>query len=138
MLLDAFLYKVDREIVLQAEGPPLERLKGWVQQMGRFFSGENGIVVTRLLAAIQDSPNLRKEFLATIYAPREKEAHAIAEEAIRRGDLPADLGIRVFFDSIVGPLLVRLFLHREEIDDSFVSAVFDQVVAGARARCPAK
>lgn len=134
LLLDAFLHTADHEMVLKCEGPPLERFKEYILQVGQFFTGDNGIVVARLLGAIQDDAALRKEFQERVSSPREEEIRAIVNEAIKRGDLPADLKITVFLDSIIGPLLARLLFRHERIDESFVSAVFEQVVAGATAQ----
>jgi AcrR family transcriptional regulator len=134
LLLDALLHTADHELVLKCEGSPLERLKEYVLQVGRFFTGENGIVVARLLTAIQDNPVLRKEFLERVYSPRDKEIRAIVNEAIKQGDLPAELKISVFLDSIVGPLLARLLIRHERIDESFVADVFEHVLAGTRAQ----
>jgi AcrR family transcriptional regulator len=134
LLLDAFLHTADHEMVLKCGGSPLERLKEYVLQVGRFFTGDNGIVVARLLTAIQDNATLRKEFLKRVYSPRDKEMRAIVNEAIKRGDLPADLKISVFLDSIIGPLLARLLFRHEKIDEAFVAAVFEHVVAGTAAK----
>jgi AcrR family transcriptional regulator len=134
LLLDAFLHTVDHEMVLKCEGPPLERLKEYSLQIGRFFTGDNGIVVARLLGAIQDNATLRKEFMERVSSPREKEIRLIVNEAIKRGDLPAELKIGVFLDSIIGPLLARLLFHHERIDESFVADVFELVLAGTRAQ----
>jgi hypothetical protein len=121
-------------MVLKCGGPPLERLKEYILQVGRFFTGENGIVVARLITAIQDNSALRKEFLKRVYSPRDKEIRAIVSEAIKQGDLPAELKISVFLDSIVGPLLARLLFRHERIDESFVADVFEHVLAGTRAQ----
>src|ERR1035437_1652097 len=43
LLLEAFLHTADHELVLKCEGSPLERLKEYILQVGRFFTGENGI-----------------------------------------------------------------------------------------------
>lgn len=133
LLLDAFLYKTEHVLVLKDEGSPLERLKEYVLQVGRFFTGENGIVVARLLTAIQDNEALRKEFLERVCWPREKELRGIVNEAIKVRQLPAAMEIGVFLDTIIGPLLARLLIRHERIDEAFVSSVFDWVVAGAAA-----
>jgi AcrR family transcriptional regulator len=130
LLLDAFLHKTEHELVLAPEGPPLERLKEYVLQIGRFFTGENGIVVARLLTAIQDNPVLRKEFAERVISPRDKEIRAIVERAIQQRQLPAGTEIGVFLDTIIGPLLARLLIRHELIDEPFVMSVFDRVVAG--------
>lgn len=134
LLLDAFLHTADQEMVLKSEGAPLERFKEYILQVGRFFTGDNGIVVARLIGAIQDNATLREQFLERVSLPREEEIRGIVNEAIKRGDLPADLKITVFLDSIIGPLLARLLFHHERIDESFVSDVFEQVLAGTAAR----
>jgi AcrR family transcriptional regulator len=134
LLLDAFLHKTDHVLVLAPNGSPLERLMEYVLQIGRFFTGENGIVVARLLTAIQDNPILRKEFAERVYSPRDKEIRAIVEEAIQQRQLPAGTEISVFLDTIIGPLLTRLLIRHEQIDEQFVVSVFDRVVAGTIAK----
>lgn len=134
LLLDAFLHTAGHEVVLKDEGEPLERLKEYVLQVGRFFTGENGIVVARLLTAIQDNTALRKEFLERVYSPRDKEIRALVKEAITKQQLPAEMEVGVFLDTIIGPLLTRLLVRHERIDEHFVAAVFDRVVAGTTAR----
>jgi AcrR family transcriptional regulator len=134
LLLDAFLHKTGREIVLRTEGPPLERLKEYVLQVGRFFTGKNGIVVARLLTAIQENPVLHKEFLKRVYSPRDKEFRTIVSEAIKMRQLPADTEPIAFLEAIIGPLLTRLLIRHERINESFVISIFDRVVAGSTAR----
>jgi AcrR family transcriptional regulator len=134
LLLDAFLHKTNHELVLKTEGPPLERLKEYVLQVGRFFTGKNGIVVARLLTAIQDNPILHKQFLERVYSPRDREFRAIVKEAIKKRHLPADTEVSVFLETIIGPLLTRLLIRHEQIDESFVLSVFERVVAGTTAQ----
>lgn len=134
LLLDAFLNQADPEHALGREGLPLARLKEYVLQVGRSFTGENGAVVARLLTAIQEDQALRKEFLKRVYSPHDKEVRTIVNEAINRGDLPGELDVSIFLDSIIGPLLARLLFRHERIDEPFVAKVFDHVVAGAKIR----
>jgi AcrR family transcriptional regulator len=134
LLLDAFLHTADHEVVLQEEGAPLERLKEYVLQVGRFFTGENGIAVARLLTAIQDNGILRKEFLERVYSPRDKEIRALVKEAIQKHQLPRGTEVSLFLDTIIGPLLTRLLIRHEQIDEKFVISVFDWVVAGTIAQ----
>ncbi len=130
LLLEAFLDKADHEAALPCKGMPLTRLKQYVLQIGRFFASESGIVVARLLTAIQDNPVLRREFMEQAFSPRNDEFRAIVREAMEQGQLPARTDVPSFLDTIVGPLLSRLLFRHEGIDEAFVSAVFDRVVAG--------
>jgi AcrR family transcriptional regulator len=134
LLLDAFLNKADREVVLKSNGAPLERLKEYILQVGRFFTGKNGIVAVRLLTAIQDNAMLRKEFMERVYSPREKAFRKTVQEAIEQRQLPAATEVASFLDTIFGPLLSRLLIRHEQIDEGFVISVFDRVVAGTLAQ----
>jgi AcrR family transcriptional regulator len=138
LLLDAFLSRIDDELALKAEGSPLDRLREYVLQAGRFFTGETGIVVARLLTAIQDNAILRKEFVERVFTPRDAEIRKVVREAIEKRQLPAGTEESVFLDTIIGPLLVRLLLRHEQIDEPFVISVFNRVVAGAIAQSSAK
>jgi AcrR family transcriptional regulator len=137
LLLDAFLNKADREVVLKNDGAPLERLKEYILQVGRFFTGKNGIVAVRLLTAIQDNAMLRKEFMKRVYSPREKAFRKTVQEAIEQRQLPATTEVSAFLDTIFGPLFSRLLIRHEQIDEAFVISVFDRVVAGTLALQPA-
>jgi AcrR family transcriptional regulator len=130
LLLDAFLHQIEPELVLATEGSPLERLKAYVLKAGRLFTGKSGIVVARLLTAIQDNATLRKEFLERVYSPRDQEIRALVKEAIQKRQLPADTEVVLFLDTIIGPLLARLLIRHEQIDEGFVVSMFDRVVAG--------
>jgi AcrR family transcriptional regulator len=134
LLLAAFLHEADHELVLKPEGLPLERLKEYVLGVGRFFTGEHGIVVVRLLTAIQDDAALRKQFLERVYSPRDKEIRLLVDEAVKQNQLPADVEVGRFLDSIIGPLLTRLLIRHERCDERFVGAVFERMVIAARAQ----
>ena len=133
LLLDAFLHRTTNEIVLASQGCPLERLRDHILQLARLLMGENGIVVARVIAAIQDNPVLRNEFQQRLFSPRSLETGAVVKEAIRKGQLPPGTDVNDFLDSIVGPMLCRLLIRHERIHEQFVSAVFDRVVAGTKA-----
>jgi AcrR family transcriptional regulator len=132
LLLEAFLHRLEFEEVLKPGSDPLANLKQYVLQVGESFTGESGIVAARLLASIQDNAVLRKEFLETVYSPRDKDFRATVKEAIRRGQLPAGTQVEIFLETIFGPLILRLLLRHEKIDRDYVLAVFNRVVAGSR------
>ena len=138
LLLEAFLDKADREALLQGEGTPLQRLKQYVLQVGSFFAGESGIVVARLLTAIQDNSTLRSEFMEQAFSPHDQKFRELVQEAMEQGQLPAETEVAGFLDTIIGPLLTRLLFRHEGIDEAFVSAVFDRVVAGTIALAAAE
>ncbi|WP_420237733.1 TetR/AcrR family transcriptional regulator [Telmatobacter bradus] len=138
LLLDAFMDRIEALKELHDAGTPLERLRSHVLEIGRFFSGKSGIVVARLLTAIQDNAVLREEFLGRVIQPETQDKHDLVAEAVLSGELPASTDISFFLDCIIGPLVGRLLKHQSPINDEFVLAVFDHVVAGVRAIALAK
>jgi AcrR family transcriptional regulator len=134
LLLDAFLFRSADVLVLKTEGSPLDRLREYCLQAGRVFTGETGLLVVRLLTAIQDNAALRKEFVERIFTPRDAEIRGVVKEAIAMRQLPPGTEASVFLDTIFGPLLVRLLIRHEQIDEPFVLSVFNRVVAGAIAQ----
>jgi AcrR family transcriptional regulator len=138
LLLDAFLYKTKEESSIGTKGSPLDRLKQHVIQVGRFFGGKEGIVVARLLTAIQDNPPLRDAFLERVSSPRSEAFREVVMEAIHEGQLPATTNVKEFADMLFGPLFMRLLIGHEPISDDFVISTFEQIVAGAKARFAAQ
>ena len=133
LLLEAVMFHCVQDVVLAEAGKPLDRLLDYVLQVGRSFMGRNGKVVARLLTAIQDNDVLRQEYNDQFYSPRSREIYTVIQQAIDEGDLPADLNPPVFKDTIFGPLLARLLIRHEPIDEAYVTAIFRSAVAGARA-----
>ena len=133
LLLDAFMDRLEAIREPHDEGTPLERLRSHLLEVGRFFAGKSGIVIARLLTAIQDNAVLREEFLNRVIQPETKGKHDLVAEAVLSGELPASTDIHFFLDCIFGPLIGRLLKHQSPVNDEYVLAVFDHVVAGARA-----
>lgn len=110
----------------------LERVRQYVLRSGRFLMGKDGIVVARLLTAIQDDPVLRLEFLERVYSPNTREIQVAVEDAIREGQLPPT-NVAQFLDMVFGPIITRLLIRHEPIREPFVNSVFEHVVAGVKA-----
>jgi AcrR family transcriptional regulator len=128
LLLDAFLVKSGKELAIDANGEPLERLKRHAIKVGHFLMGRHGMVVARLLTAIQDDRELKEAFFERVQSPQSKEIRAAVKDAIRAGDLPAKTNISDFLDMIFGPIITRLIVQNEPIREPFVISVFDHVV----------
>lgn len=134
LLFEAFMHKTKHVVVLSAKGRPLDRLHDYVMQTGRFFIGEDGIVVARLLAAIQDNSFLRKEFARQILTPRRREARALVRQLVQDRQLPAGADADLFLETILGPLLIRLLLRHEQLSEKYIRAVCNYGMANAAAR----
>jgi AcrR family transcriptional regulator len=129
LLLDAFLAQSGKELAIDVNGAPLERLKRHAIKLGHFCMGRHGVVVARLLTAIQDDPELKEAFFErVVQSPQSKELRVAVKDAMRAGDLPAKTNISDFLDMVFGPIITRLIVQNEPIRESFVISVFDHVV----------
>ena len=132
LLLDAFLHIKRQSNPISQAGSPLERLREHAIAGGKFLAGENGLVAARLLAAIQDDPTLRQDFLEKFYLPLMSELMALAQEAVALGELPPDTDLQVFLDMHFSPCMMRMIMRKETIRPSDWATTFDLAVAGAR------
>lgn len=135
LLLEAFRERTAHDQVFEFEGTPIDSIRAHLLQSGRFFMGDSGILVARLLSAIQDNAQLRKAFMEMLRQPRERELRALVQEAIHQKQLPARLEVETFLDALIGPLFARLLLGQESIDEDFVQKIFAMAVAGASSLC---
>ena len=58
---------------------------------------------------------------------------AIVERGIARGELPATTNAELIADVVAAPVLTRAVTFGEIVDERFVDAVVELVLAGARA-----
>lgn len=132
LLVDAFLHVKQQNVRIADTGSPLHRIREHAVEAGKFLEGEHGLVAARLLAAIQDDPNLRDHFLEKFYVPHSSEMMELARQAVKAGELPPKTNIRLFLDIQFGACMTRLLLRHEPIRGSDYALAFDIAVAGAR------
>jgi AcrR family transcriptional regulator len=71
--------------------------------------------------------------LERIKDEREAPVRAIVERAQARGELPADLDLRIVIGTIVGPIVFRKIVQRLPIDEEYVHACLDVAITGLQA-----
>jgi hypothetical protein len=69
----------------------------------------------------------------SVFSRRRAQARPILARAIERGELPATTDVELAIDLLYGPLYYRLLHGHAPLDQSFVRALVDTVVAGLRA-----
>ncbi len=103
-----------------------------LSQAESFLQGEDGLVASRLLSAIQDNAKLREHFSERFYVPHSSEMMALAQQAVDAGELPAKTNLRLFLDMQFGTCISRMLMRHEPIHWSDAAVAFDLAVAGAR------
>ncbi len=89
-------------------------------------------VVTGVLAEAQFDPDLAKSFKENWTLPRRKMVYDVLTEAIRLGEVRADIDVETAIDAFYGPIYYRLQMATGPISDAYVDQVFQQAMQGQR------
>ncbi len=100
------------------------------------LSGTIGDLMPALVDAAARDSDLEL-LLDRISQERQRPILDIVERAQARGDLPADLDLRVVIGTIVGPIVFRKLIWRQPIDAAYLEGCLDVAVAGLAAMRPA-
>jgi AcrR family transcriptional regulator len=111
-------------------GDLIELLSPWVRLVA---AQPYARVIAALLANTRTDPAFAAEYRRRVIEPRRDQAREIFRRAIERGEVPADLDLEVALDLIYGPLYLRLLQDHAPLDDGFVRAAVDMVIAGVAA-----
>jgi|HigsolmetaAR201D_1030396.scaffolds.fasta_scaffold11614_2 AcrR family transcriptional regulator len=90
----------------------------------------------RLMPCLIDAANRDPEIevlLDRLAMERQEPIKAIVQRAQQRGELPADLDMRVVVGTIVGPIVFRKVVWRQPLDAAYVKGCLDVALAGLQA-----
>jgi len=111
-------------------GDLLALIRPWVRLLA---SRPFGRVMAALLAAVQSDQEFAEEYRERFVEPRRDQARDIFARAIARGEIPADTEMEVALDLLYGPVYHRLLHGHQPLNDAFVRALVDGVVAAVGA-----
>ena len=100
------------------------------------LSGKVGRMMPCLIDAATRDPEM-EQLLARLGVEREGPVVAIVGRAQQRGELPMDLDQRVVVGTIVGPIVFRKVIQRQQIDSDYIERCVDVAVTGLGASVPA-
>lgn len=86
--------------------------------------GTNGALVRALLAEAQFDPKLAKAFRERWTIPRRRLGIAVVEEAIRQGEMSADVDPADVIDILYGPIYYRLQMGTGTLSTAYVDKIF--------------
>ncbi|AXC14111.1 Transcriptional regulator, TetR family [Acidisarcina polymorpha] len=112
----------------------MERLRLQMQVTAKAFRGKLGALLKALMAEAQFDPELAKAIREKWTLPRRKLVHEILQEAIRNGEVRADIDIDAAIDAFYAPIYYRLQTGIAPISETYVNSVFQQAMEGQRSR----
>lgn len=107
----------------------LELLRGAV----RVYQGLPGRVMPGLVSAMALSPDLARTVRNGLLASRRRALRAIIERGIERGELREDTDVELALDLAGGPLMYRLLVTGEPVDEEVAANVVEMLLRGIAA-----
>jgi AcrR family transcriptional regulator len=107
-----------------------ERLRLQMHITAKAFRGRVGALVKALMAEAQFDTELAKSFKENWTLPRRKLVYEVLEEAIRQGEVRADIDIEAGIDAFYAPIYYRLHMGTGPISEEYVDQVFQQAMKG--------
>lgn len=126
ILLDAFLQDATEALTPPDHGDLAEDLGAHLHQLARFLTGSDaGTVFTALLGHAQHDPAFATVLRARYLDEQRRRDRLPLENAVRRGELPADLDTVAEVDQLVGPIYHRVLVTADPVDRAFTDLLVD-------------
>ena len=117
--------------------PPRAAIRALGQQLrtiAKRFATPTGRHVATMIAASDLETEFSKAFRNHFVLARRAEGRALLEQAIRDGEVRADLDVEVALDLLYGALFFRLLMGHAPPDESFMDEVLRHALRGLRGR----
>jgi AcrR family transcriptional regulator len=124
LVIDAFVSAVGRELRFPSAGSVLESIHEQMKRWAPIFRSPLGQIVVTVIGAGQSEPEILDAFRAHWVEPRRVEARRLLRQAMKDGEIRADLDPDMVLDLLYGPLYLRLLLKHAPLDEDFVNRVF--------------
>ncbi len=127
LVIDAFVSAVEKELRFPSPGPVLRSLHVQMRRWAVIFRSPLGQIVATVIGAGQSEPEILEAFRSHWVEPRRVEARRLLRQAMKNGEIRADLDPDTVLDLLYGPLYIRLLLKHAPLNEEFVNTVFEIV-----------
>jgi AcrR family transcriptional regulator len=127
LVIDAFVSAVEKELRFPSAGPVLQSIHVQMRRWAVIFRSPLGQIVATVIGAGQSEPEILEAFRSHWVEPRRVEARRLLRQAMKNGEIRADLDPDTILDLLYGPLYLRLLLKHAPLDEEFVDTVFEAV-----------
>ncbi len=132
LVMESFVSAVEDELRIASTGSVEKVIREQMKRWTRIFRSSLGQVIAAVIGAGQSNPEMLEAFRKHYVEPRRTEARRLLREAMRSGEIRADLNPDTILDLLYGPLYMRMLLRHTELNDELPDTVFDVVMPGLR------
>ncbi len=130
VIIEAFRDTVAPEVPFADTGSFRDDIRTQLQGFARVLSGRGGRIVTAVIAAARDDPEVAEAFRSIWSMPRRAEAKQMLRRSQRRGQLRKDVDLDLVLDAFYGPLYYRLLTKNEQPSQKYAEMLADLVLRG--------
>jgi AcrR family transcriptional regulator len=135
VVMDAFLWQVNRTSTLSAGASARESFRISMKRLARAYRGRTGRLMRTLVARAQSDPKLLDAISRRWVEPRREIARGFVRAGIEQGELRAGIDPDIVLDALYGPFYHRILVPyvgatlSDEYVDALVDLVFDGLVS---------
>lgn len=134
VIMDGFMARVGFGTLFPTTGKVTDGVRLQMRAMAKVFRGKDGALVKALLGEAQFNPELATAFRERWTLPRRKMALGVFEEAVRRGEMRANIDLEATIDLLYAPLYYRLQMGTGPLSDAYADEIFDHAMQGLGSR----
>lgn len=134
LAMEAYAERTRHLFTFPPDGPVRDKLVFILAETCRVLGqGNNGCIVSGLIAEAQSDPDLAAEFRDVFIASRRKAVRAALASGVESGELRPDLDLSLTMDLLYGPVWYRLLLRNAPLDAAFAETVVANLWPSLRA-----
>ena len=123
LIADAFASNTTSELHFPDTGSLRKDMSQQMEQLIKILRSRRGRIVSAMLGAGQNDPNLIAAFRERFMMPRRREAYATLRRAIKRGQLRKNVDMDLILDSLYGPIYMRFLIQHDRLTPAFVEGL---------------
>ena len=132
VLMDAFLQDAEERLTPADSGDLGADLRAHLRALAGFLTGSvPGAVVKALIGQAQHDQGFALAFRTRFVDGQRRRDRLPLDRAVRRGQLPVDVGVPAALDQLVGPVYYRALITGEAIDAAFTDGLVDAFLRAA-------
>ncbi|WP_419872431.1 TetR/AcrR family transcriptional regulator [Candidatus Pristimantibacillus sp. PTI5] len=132
VVMDGFLSAASARLPVPDTGSVFQDILEHATNMARFMISREGSIFLEIIGEGQVDTALAEAYRTRYIQPRRLEVHGILDQGVRRGELKKNLDTALCTDLIYGPILYRLLVTGDKLDDNYVRQLVTQVFEGIR------
>jgi AcrR family transcriptional regulator len=131
LVLDAMLELSSQTVPVPDTGTLRGDLRALARSIATNLSSPQVTAVLRALVAAGREPRIAAA-VTRYWRARFDLVAQVVQRGVERGELPASASSDLIIEALIGPLYLRALVTDEVLDEAFVDATVDLVLAGAR------